>query len=91
MKEEVKKFPMSCSDYKALTMTEVFFLKQDASALLRHVSTPRAPRIEYVSIMLTEIEKDVARMRADLYAYERAQGQGPREARPTSPAEDDPA
>lgn len=72
-------------------MMEVFFLKQDASRLLRNVSTPRAPQPEYVRIMLKEIEKTVARMRVDLYAYERAQGQGPREARPTSPAEEDPA
>lgn len=82
---------MSCGAYKAMTMMEVNFLRQDASMLLRNVSTPRAPRPEYVRSMLKEIEKTVARMRADLYAYERAQGQGPREARPTSPAEDDPA
>lgn len=91
VEEAVEKAPMSCRLYKASTMMEVFFLKQDASRLLRNVSTPRTPQPEYVRIMLKEIEKTVARMRADLYAYERAQGQGPREASPTSPAEDDPA
>lgn len=72
-------------------MMEVTFLYQDAKTLLRSVSTPREPSVARMLAMLRSIELTVARMRKDVYSYMRAQGQGPREVCPTSPAEDDPA
>lgn len=74
----------------------ITFVREDLKGMRRALARPEpdygvACRRVITTISTLQMLYSLLNDLRNMYDEERAQGQGPREARPTSPAEDDPA